>query len=118
MAGTAIGGWWLFDLPEKMRALRNELAQAIAAACFGGLQRSVWISPDPVHEIAAKLKNTVSSCGVMTFFEGLTCCGERSSELVAAAWDFGKIAENYQDYLVHLKQLPRTGGAVTPGSIC
>jgi DNA-binding transcriptional regulator PaaX len=47
----------------------------------------------------------------MTIFEGMTCCGERSSELVDAAWDFGKIDENYQDYLIHLKQFPRTGGA-------
>jgi phenylacetic acid degradation operon negative regulatory protein len=107
------GKWRMvvFDVPEKMCALRNNLRRHLRSAHFGGLQRSVWISPDPLHEIAVKLKNTVSSCGVMTFFEGLTCCGERSSELVAAAWDFGKIAGNYQDYLAHLKHLPRTGDA-------
>ena len=56
------------------------------------------------------MKKTAASCGVMTFFEGLTCCGEKSSEMVAAAWDFGKIRENYQDYLAHLNQVPRAGG--------
>lgn len=107
------GKWRMvvFDLPEKKRGLRNELRKQLRAARFGGLQRSVWISPDPVQVIGEQLKNTASSCGVMTIFEGMTCCGERSSELVAAAWNFGEIDENYQDYLIHLKQFPRTGGA-------
>ena len=106
------GKWRMvvFDLPETKRGLRNGLRKQLRAARFGGLQRSVWISPDPVDGIWEQLKKTAASCGVMTFFEGLTCCGETSSEMVAAAWDFGKIRQNYQDYLAHLNQVPRAGG--------
>jgi phenylacetic acid degradation operon negative regulatory protein len=104
------GKWRMvvFDLPEKQRGLRNELRKQLRTARFGGLQGSVWISPDPVHVIGEQLKKLASSCGVMTFFEGMTCCGESASELVAAAWDFEKIHDSYQDYMAFLKQVPRT----------
>jgi phenylacetic acid degradation operon negative regulatory protein len=96
----------MFDLPEEKRGLRNQLRKQLRAACFGGLQGSVWISPDPVHLIGEELKKTASACGVMTFFEGVTCCGESSPELVAAAWDFTKIHEGYEIYRAHLKGMP------------
>ena len=43
------GKWRIivFDLPEKKRGLRNDLRKQLRSARFGGLQRSVWISPGP-----------------------------------------------------------------------
>ena len=107
------GKWRMvvFDLPEKQRGLRNELRKQLRSARFGGLQGSVWITPDPVHVIGAQLKKSAPSCGVMTFFEGMTCCGEHISDLVAAAWNFEQILGNYQDYMDHLKQMPRVSSA-------
>jgi len=107
------GKWRMivFDLPEKQRALRNELRKQLRAARFGGLQGSVWISPDPVHVIGEQLKKSASSCGVMTFFEGMTCGGEHLSELVAAAWNFTKLQSDYEEYIAHLKQMPSASKA-------
>ena len=106
------GKWRMvvFDLPEKKCGLRNDLRKQLRVARFGGLQRSVWISPDPVQAIGDQLRKLTSSCGVMTFFEGVTCCGESASEMVAAAWDFTKVQSDYEDYLAHLKQMPGDSG--------
>ena len=123
----ALGGWhpeeqwnrgwdgkWrmvVFDLPERKRGLRNEFRKQLRAARFGGLQGSVWISPDPVHLIAEQLKKTASCCGAMTFFEGVTCCGESDSELVTTAWDFTRVHRDYQNYRSHLAGVPPAGCA-------
>lgn len=106
------GKWRMvvFDLPEKKRSLRNELRRELRAARFGGLQGSVWISPDPVLEVGEKLKNIASSCGIITFFEGGTCCGESNAEMVSAAWNFKQIQSGYENYLTHLQSLPGADG--------
>lgn len=102
------GKWRMvvFDLPETKRTLRNELRRELRAARFGCLQGSVWISPDPVTSLGEQLKKTTSSCGMITFFEGGTCCGESHSEMVAAAWNLSKVQTIYENYLSHLRSLP------------
>ena len=105
------GKWRMvvFDLPEKKRGLRNKLRKQLRAARFGGLQGSVWISPDPVHRIAEQLQRTTPSCQVMTVFEGVPCCGERMDAIVTAAWDFTKMQRDYEEYRSHLQRVPRAG---------
>ncbi len=106
------GKWRMvvFDLPEKKRGLRNELRRELRAARFGGLQGSVWISPDPVNKVGEQLKKTASSCGMITFFEGGTCCGESNAEVVSTAWNFTKIRSDYEIYLSHLQSMPNAVG--------
>lgn len=106
------GKWRMvvFDLPEEKRSLRNELRRELRAARFGGLQGSVWISPDPVNMVGEQLKKTASSCGMITFFEGATCCGESNSEVVSTAWNFTKIKADYESHLAHLQSMPDAGG--------
>lgn len=106
------GEWRMvvFDLPEEKRSLRNELRRELRAARFGGLQGSVWVSPDPVSVVGEQLKRTAASCGMITFFEGRTCCGESNSEVVSTAWNFTKININYETYLVHLRRTPDPSG--------
>ncbi len=103
------GKWRMvvFDLPEKQRALRNRLRKQLRAAHFGGLQRSVWICPDPVDALVEQLRKTLCPCRIMTFFEGSTCCGQNTTELVASAWNFQEINDSYLTYQAHLVTLPR-----------
>lgn len=105
------GKWRMvvFDLPENRRGLRNELRRQLRAAKFGGLQGSVWISPDSVHRIRESLNKQAVSCGALTFFEGLTCGGERNSDIVASAWNFRAVHRAYDDYSSHAKQMPTAG---------
>lgn len=97
----------LFDLPEAKRTVRNELRKQLKAAHFGGLQRSAWITPDPVDSIGKSLKKIVAASGVMAFFEGTPCGGESPEELVAGAWDFAKINNSFADHQSLLDALPR-----------
>ena len=105
------GKWRMvvFDLPEDRRGLRNELRKQLRAARFGGLQGSVWISPDPLTLVREQLKKTESACGILTFFEGATCGGESVEEVVCSAWDFETIRSSYKDYLAHLDAMPPSG---------
>lgn len=106
------GKWRMvvFDLPEDKRSLRNELRRELRAARFGGLQGSVWISPDPVNVVGEELKKTAASCGMITFFEGITCCGESNSEVVSTAWNFTHIFAGYEKHLAHLRSMPDAVG--------
>jgi phenylacetic acid degradation operon negative regulatory protein len=99
----------LFDLPEEKRAVRNELRKQLKAAHFGGLQRSAWITPDPIDCIGESLKKIAAASGVMAFFEGIPCGGERPEEIVASAWNFSKIHSALLDHQNLLKSLPPAG---------
>lgn len=105
------GKWRIvvFDLPENKRGLRNELRRQLRAAKFGGLQGSVWVSPDSVHAVRETLNKKAISCGALTFFEGTTCGGERNSDVVTSAWDFRIIHRAYEDYADHARQMPGDG---------
>jgi len=103
------GKWRMifFDLPEEKRMARNELRKQLKAAHFGGLQKSVWITPDPLDSIEGALKNVAAASGVMTFFEGVTCGGESVEELVSSAWDFSRINKAFATHQCLLEKLPR-----------
>ncbi len=105
------GKWRMvvFDLPENKRGLRNELRRQLRAAKFGGLQGSVWISPDSVHTVRETLNKQAISCGALTFFEGTTCGGELNSDVVSSAWDFRMIHRAYEEYSNHARQMPEGG---------
>ncbi|MCP5542450.1 MAG: hypothetical protein H7A49_00945 [Akkermansiaceae bacterium] len=96
----------LFDLPETQRSLRNEFRKMLHSSRFGGLQGSVWISPDPLGELRDRLKDSLPACSVMTMFEGTPCGGETPADVVATTWDFTRIGEAYdlhQDHLLALR---------------
>lgn len=96
----------IFDLPEQKRGLRNELRKQLRNAHFGCLQASVWISPDPLDQIRAKLRSASVDCGVMTFLEATTCGGETAADVVEAAWDFSRLQGIFQSHKEHLEKLP------------
>lgn len=95
----------LFDLPETQRSLRNEFRRMLRNAGFGGLQGSVWISPDPLGELRDRLKDSLPACSVMTMFEGTPCGGETPADVVSTAWDFSRIGEAYDLHQNHLLTL-------------
>ncbi len=98
----------MFDLPETKRGLRNELRRQLKTGHFGGLQRSVWISPDPVGELSESVKNLAVESGVLFFFEGSACGGESNREIVHQAWNFEKIGRAMDVHRHHLEKLPQS----------
>lgn len=106
------GKWRLamFDLPEDRRALRNALRKELRAAKFGCLQGSVWLTPDPVENLVGKwMKKGGEQSRTLLFFTGHPCDGARDADMVKSAWNFTAIAKAYEEYRVHLKELPRSG---------
>jgi phenylacetic acid degradation operon negative regulatory protein len=101
----------LFDLPESKRGLRNELRRQLKSAQFGGLQKSVWVSPDPVDAIGESLKKTAASAGVIFFFEGTGCLGEGDANIVRQAWNFERINGAIEAHRLHIRQIPDSGEA-------
>jgi DNA-binding transcriptional regulator PaaX len=52
-------GHWrvvIFDIPERMRKMRDNLRRELAEVGFKQLQKSVWISPDECEEYLKLLK--------------------------------------------------------------
>lgn len=105
------GKWRMvvFDVPERERVLRNKLRKQLRAARFGGLQGSVWITPDPLDGFDKELKGAATACRALGFFEAVPCAGDHDTGLVTAAWDFGRLALEQEEYRQHLGTLPGVG---------
>ena len=117
------GKWRLamFDIPESRRAERRKLRQVLQGARFGNMQRSVWLSPDPMNRMAEALRGELADCGVLTIFEGHSCAGESQDDLVASAWDFKAVNDAYAAWQAHadgfsgLGAKPKTGDVLRWG---
>lgn len=106
-------GWWrqiVFDLPLDQHRHRSSLIRWLRHNGFGYLQDSVWIKPDPVHEIAETLKEYQTEAGSVVVLESRCAPGFANSSLVSAAWPFEKINEAYRDYQKFLANLDRKIG--------
>jgi DNA-binding transcriptional regulator PaaX len=86
-----------FDLKLEEQALRNTLWRWLRARRFGLLQRSVWISVDPIGPLPqALLRPRLDSKAIHTF-ETSSISSRAPLELVQMCWDFGGVNELYKD---------------------
>lgn len=95
-----------FDLPSPESAARKRLHGTLRAHGFGLLQRSVWISPDPVAKVITKICGKGDDVGTMVSLEGVPCARETPGAMVAQAWDFEEINRRYGVLLAVLKEVP------------
>ncbi len=96
----------LFDVPEPQRALRLKLRKTLRKLGFGYLQKSVWISPDPVGALKAAVGAAAIDVEALLFLEAHPCGGESDTELVQGAWDFDWINRGYDEYETILDSAP------------
>jgi phenylacetic acid degradation operon negative regulatory protein len=96
----------LFDLPEEQRATRHLLRQKLRVSGFGCLQRSAWISPDPLESLALELRALAVNAANLVLLDATPCGGESSADMVRGAWDFKRIEEAWQDLEAHLAAIP------------
>jgi len=106
--------WWdgkwrmvLFDLPEAQRANRRKLRDKLSTSGFGCMQRSAWLTPDPLGEIALQLRPLAVNAAMLVLLDAVPCGGESAADMVAAAWDFRKINEAWQGLTDHLVAAPQ-----------
>jgi phenylacetic acid degradation operon negative regulatory protein len=91
------GRWRLvvFDVPISHRLVREQLRNHLRRRGFGRVQKSVWITPDPITEEKALLASVRVDVRSLLFWEGCPCAGETDHEIVTGAWDFSKINRAY-----------------------
>lgn len=102
-------GQWrmvLFDVPVGRDAERERLRRYLRGRGFGYLQNSVWISPDPLTEEGKILGDGKINVESLILLEARPCAGESDGEIVAGAWDFGRIDRGYALYMKVLEKLP------------
>ena len=111
----ALGGrdpeeWWrgewdgvwrmlLFDIESRgTAAVRRRLLRKLHELHFGCLQRSVWLRPMPVPELASLLGELGTPSDSVALFEGQPSSSPHSA-VVRAAWDFDAINAGYSQYI-------------------
>jgi DNA-binding transcriptional regulator PaaX len=101
------GKWRLvvFDVPETKNALRVRLRRFLKDHAFGYLQKSVWITPDPLGGLLRDWSrgHTVES---LISFEACPGNGESNSAIVLGAWGFDYINCLYAKCRKILAELP------------
>ncbi len=102
-------GLWrmaVFDVPEKENAKRAQLRRMLRDRRWGCLQRSVWVSPDPIDEAIERWERRYP---VKVFISLETHAGTEGTRqaLVRSAWDFESINRAYRHCLELLEQRPQ-----------
>jgi len=103
----ALGGrdpeaWWsrdwdglwrliLIDIPVKQNNRRDKLRRSLRDKGFGHLQKSVWITPDPLRERWEGMLGGKVDVTLLSQLEARRCGGQSDAEIVSAAWDFKTI---------------------------
>ena len=90
----------MFDIPKGNDRGRRKLYRWLRDNRFGCLQKSVWLSPDPLVDLADVLGQRQVSAGNVVAVEGRPCVGGAKSdaEFVELAWGFDEINRRYGDY--------------------
>jgi phenylacetic acid degradation operon negative regulatory protein len=108
--GRRWDGRWrlvLFDLPEAKASARVKLRRFLQRNGFGYLQKSVWITPDPLNRITQELSAQAEDVEALVTLEARPATGETDADIVNGAWDFRRINGLYEACLKVLRQLPR-----------
>ncbi len=108
-----------FDLPEKHNASRVRLRRYLKRRGFGYLQKSLWISPDPLGEDVKKLSALGEDVESLLTLEAKPCSGESDESIVSGAWDFKRINRLHEECLLLLQSPPvrKSGKVHDPGVV-
>lgn len=102
--GRPWDGEWrflMFDIPQGNDRTRRRLYKWLRGNYFGCLQKSVWMSPDPLDELDALLNDDETSSANLVVMDARPRFrkGENNADIAALAWKFDEINERYQAYL-------------------
>jgi phenylacetic acid degradation operon negative regulatory protein len=97
----------LFDVPTAQNSHRVRLRRYLRSKCFGYLQNSAWITPDPLVEERQILIGGQVNVESLILLEARPYAGETDAEIVAGAWDFERINRLYTRQMQILEERPR-----------
>jgi len=96
----------LFDVPTTQNAYRDRLRYYLRNKGFGCLQKSMWVTPDPLKEEREVLGDGKINVESLILLEARPCAGESDTEIVAGAWNFERINRGYARHLKILGERP------------
>ncbi len=102
-------GHWrlvLYDVPSTQNTHRIRLRRYLLDKGFGYLQKSVWITPDSVEAERKIMAGGETHVGSLMLMTARPCAGETDEKIVAEAWDFEFINNQYEQYLKILAKRP------------
>lgn len=89
----------IFDIPEKIRWVRNSFRQKLNELGFGMVQKSVWISPHPFEDdIREFIKSLNLENNVLVFVANSYFAGD-AKEMAEQVWDLKKLNKRYKKLL-------------------
>ena len=97
----------LFDVPQYRSGDRIRLRRSLASRGFGYLQKSVWITPDPLLNERKVLNSAPVDVESLILLETRPCAGETDAQIVDGAWNFEAINANYDRHGQVLDHLPQ-----------
>ncbi|HHY86471.1 MAG TPA: hypothetical protein GYA07_13200 [Verrucomicrobia bacterium] len=102
------GSWRLviFDVPCERDIERDRLRRYLRSKWFGYLQKSVWITPDPLEDEVAILGKGKINVESLVLLEARGCAGESDASIVQGAWEFDEINRCYERHLEILDRRP------------
>jgi phenylacetic acid degradation operon negative regulatory protein len=96
----------LFDVPTAQNTHRTQLRRHLREKGFGYVQNSVWITPDQLEVERQVLVGGKTNVESLILLEARPCAGESDAEIVAGAWDFGRINGRYSRLMKILGDRP------------
>lgn len=96
------GIWYvlMFDVPESERHYRDNLRNYLKKLHLGCLQKSVWVTPRDIRPQYDDLEQAANVHAVSYLFESRTVLHLDQQEIVENAWDFNRLQELHERYLL------------------
>lgn len=102
--GRSWDGEWrllMFDIPQGSERTRRKLYRWLCCNHFGCLQKSVWISPDPLDELDDLMRGEQTSSSQVVVMDARPRFrgAEKDADFAGLAWKFDDINRRYQAYM-------------------
>lgn len=89
----------MFDFPEVARKARDAFRWTLRQQRMGCLQKSVWISPDPIIADWKKFLKEGNLSDWVLLFESAELGPVSDQEIAARVWQLNDLSKRYQQYV-------------------
>ncbi len=95
------GTWWLlsYDVPERNRGYRRNLARLVTELGMGRLQESLFVSPDDIRPAFQDMVEAAGANNYAVLFEARTVLGQKDSEVARQAWKMDRLRERQSRFV-------------------
>ncbi|MBP2242332.1 phenylacetic acid degradation operon negative regulatory protein [Cytobacillus eiseniae] len=100
------GNWriFMYNIPEEIRNIRDELRKELVWSGFGTLSTSCWISANDLEKQVFDLIEKYEISDYVDFFISKYVGPHENSQLVEKSWNLDEINAKYQDFISEYSQ--------------